>query len=74
MAEEYEYRVLEVTEGGCGTLLLGSATVSTDRLENALNQAGAEGWEVVFQIIEKQRYMLFWQRERVLVTLKRTRG
>jgi|TARA_B100000315_G_scaffold191945_1_gene182310 hypothetical protein len=31
----------------------------------------AEGWQVVFQVIESKRFMLFWTREAVLVTLGR---
>ena len=64
-----QYKVIEIAEGGCGTLLLGAATIPTRKLEQRLNEEAANGWRVVFQIIEKQRFLLFWTRERVLVTL-----
>ncbi|WP_025673123.1 DUF4177 domain-containing protein [Salinivibrio socompensis] len=66
-----EYKVVHIVEGGCGTLLLGSSGLPLQRLEAELNQYAQDGWQVVFQVIEKKRYMLFWQREAVIVTLGR---
>lgn len=66
-----EYKVEIVTEGGCGTLLVGSSGLPIKRLEATLNQAAAEGWELVFQVIEKKRFWLFWTRETVVITLGR---
>ena len=66
-----EYRVLHVVEGGCGTVLLGAASLPLQKMEAELNAAAAEGWQVVFQVIEKKRYLLFWNREAVIITLGR---
>ncbi|MEC8483590.1 MAG: DUF4177 domain-containing protein, partial [Pseudomonadota bacterium] len=38
-----EYKVEIVTEGGCGTLLLGSSGLPIKRLEAKLNEAASEG-------------------------------
>ena len=46
-----------------GTWVLGMALFQVS--------SGAEGWQVVFQIIEEKRMMLFWKREAVIVTLGR---
>lgn len=66
-----EYKILHIVEGGCGTILLGSSGLPLKKLESTLNEAAAEGWEVVFQVIEKKRFWLFWNREAVIVTLGR---
>ena len=66
-----EYKVLHITEGGCGTLLLGSSGIPIKKLEAELNKEAADGWQLVFQTIENKRFLLFWSREAVLVTLGR---
>jgi hypothetical protein len=40
-------------------------------METALNKEVAEGWQVVFQIVEQKRLLLFWKREAVIITLGR---
>ncbi len=71
MAEYQEYKVVHVVEGGCGTILLGSSGLPLKKLEAVLNESAAEKWEVVFQVIEKKRFLLFWSREAVVITLGR---
>ncbi len=66
-----EYKVIHVVEGGCGTLLLGSSGLPLKKLESTLNREAADGWQVVFQVIENKRFLLFWSREAVIVTLGR---
>ena len=66
-----EYKVIEVMEGGCGTLLVGSSKIPIKKMEAALNQTVAEGWQVVFQVIEAKRFLLFWTRESIIITLGR---
>lgn len=66
-----EYKIEIVAEGGCGTLLLGSSGLPVKKLEATLNQAAAEGWTLVFQVIEHKRFWLFWTRETVILTLAR---
>ena len=74
MAEYQEYKVVHVVEGGCGTILLGSSGLPLKKLEAVLNESAAEKWEVVFQVIEKKRFLLFWSREAVVITLGRRGG
>ena len=66
-----EYKVLTVAEGGCGTLLLGSSGLPIKELETELNEHAADGWQLVFQTLENKRFLLFWSRETVIVTLAR---
>ena len=66
-----EYKVIHVVEGGCGTLLLGSSGVPVKKMETELNKLASSGWEVVFQVIEQKRFLLFWTREAVVITLGR---
>jgi len=64
-----EYKVMEVMEGGCGTILVGSSKIPVMKMEAALNAAAIEGWQVVFQVIEAKRFLLFWKRESIIITL-----
>lgn len=66
-----EYKVVHIAEGGCGTLLLGSSGLPLQKIEAELNRYAQDGWQLVFQCIEKKRYLLFWQREAIVVTLGR---
>lgn len=66
-----QYKVIYVVEGGCGTLLLGASGLPLQKLEDRLNEEAAQGWQVVFMVLENKRYLLFWQREAVIVTLGR---
>jgi len=66
-----EYKVLLIAESGISTLLLGSGKLPVKKIETVLNEKAAEGWQVVFQVIEKKRFLLFWTREALLVTLGR---
>lgn len=67
-----EYKVIYVTEGGCGTIFLGSSGLPLKRLESTLNQEANDGWQLVFQVIEQKRFWLFWSREAVILTLGRS--
>ncbi|MBF0192014.1 MAG: DUF4177 domain-containing protein [Magnetococcales bacterium] len=70
-AQFKEYKVLHVVEGGCGTIFLGSSGLPLQKLEAELNRHASEGWQLVFQVIEKKRFALFWNREAVIITLGR---
>ena len=74
MSNYDEYKIIHVAEGGCGTLLLGSSGLPLKKLESTLNAEAANGWQLVFQIIENKRFFLFWTREAVIITLGRNRG
>ncbi len=66
-----EYKVIVVCESGCSTLLVGAAALPTDILQERLNQEAKNGWQCVFQIVERRRFLLFWTREAVVCTLAR---
>ena len=66
-----EYKIVHIAEGGCGTLLLGASGMPLNKIEAELNALAADGWQVVFQVLEQKRFMLFWTREAVIVTLGR---
>ena len=72
--QRHEYKVIEVSEGGCGTILLGASKIPVRKLQEALNREAAGGWQVAFQVIESRRFLLLWTRESVVVTLGRSRG
>ncbi|GGD71261.1 DUF4177 domain-containing protein [Lacimicrobium alkaliphilum] len=71
MSNYNEYKVIHIAEGGCGTILLGASGLPLKRMESTLNKEAADGWQVVFQVVEKKRFWLFWTREAVIVTLGR---
>lgn len=66
-----EYKVIRINENGCSTILLGAASLPTDTIQQRLNQEAQAGWQVVFQVVESQRYLFFWTRESLIVTLGR---
>ncbi|AAV82912.1 DUF4177 domain-containing protein [Idiomarina loihiensis] len=71
MSKFTEYKVIHIAEGGCGTLLLGSSGLPLKKIESTLNQEAADGWQMVFQVLEQKRFWLFWTREAAIVTLGR---
>ncbi|CAM3770281.1 hypothetical protein VA7868_03439 [Vibrio aerogenes CECT 7868] len=71
MAQFKEYKIVHIVEGGCGTILLGSSGIPLQRLEAELNRHAQDGWQVVFQVIEQKRFLLFWRREALIITLGR---
>ena len=66
-----EYKVIHIAEGGCGTIFLGASGLPLKKIEAELNAQAAQGWQVVFQLIEQKRFWLFWSREAMIVTLGR---
>ena len=66
-----EYKVVQISEGGCGTILLGASGLPLKKIEAELNSYAAEGWQVVFEVLEQKRFWLFWKRESVIMTLGR---
>jgi len=66
-----EYKVISVSEGALGTIFLGASGLPIKNMEMELNEAVADGWQVVFQFVEKKRLWLFWSRETVVITLGR---
>jgi hypothetical protein len=66
-----EYKILHIVEGGLGTIFLGASGIPIKKMEVALNKEAADGWAVVFQVVEQKRFLLFWKREAVIITLGR---
>lgn len=66
-----EYKVVCVMEGGFGTVFLGASSIPIQKMEATLNKEAADGWATVFQVVEKKRFLLFWKREAVIITLGR---
>jgi len=66
-----EYKVITIVEGGFGTIFLGVSGIPAKKMEEALNKEAEGGWQVVFQIIERKRFLLFWAREAIIITLGR---
>ena len=66
-----EYKIEIVEEGGCATFLLGSARFPKKKFEKICNNMAADGWEVVFQVMESRRFLLFFNKEACIVTFAR---
>ncbi len=66
-----QYKVVTVTEGALGTILLGASVIPEKKVEETLNAHGAEGWDLEFMVVERRRMALFWQRETVIITLSK---
>ena len=62
------YKVVVIEESGLSTLLVGSAKMPLGKIEQTFNQYARQGWQVVFQVVEKRRFLLFWSREAMIVT------
>ena len=63
-----QYKVEIIKEGVLGTLFLGSSKLPLKEMEKVMNDYGKDGWDISFQIIEKHRLFLFWQREAIIIT------
>lgn len=63
-----KYKVMVIEESGLSTLLVGAAKLPLSKIESVLNQQARQGWQVVFQIVEERRFLLFWTREAMIVT------
>jgi hypothetical protein len=61
-------KVEVIKEGVLGTLFLGSSKLPVKKIEDDMNEYGKDGWDVSFQVIEKSRMWLFWEREALIVT------
>lgn len=66
-----QYKVIALSEGALGTIFLGRSSIPTQKMEAALNREVANGWQVVFQVVEQRRFCIFWKRESIIITLGR---
>lgn len=67
----YEYRVLTVNENLWAALFFGQAALKEGRIQSRLNTQGAEGWDMVFQVVESRRVLLLWSRQTMIITMRR---
>ena len=65
------YKLEVITEGRLGALLFGGSNLPTQKIERVLNDADAAGWELAFMVVESVRNVIFWKRQRVVITLKK---
>ncbi|MFS1429066.1 DUF4177 domain-containing protein, partial [Vibrio splendidus] len=49
----------------------GASGLPIQKMEAELNKYAQKGWSVVFQIVEQKRFLLFFKREAVIITLER---
>jgi hypothetical protein len=68
---EYEYKVIDVADGGISSFLLGEGRIETQVLEAYLNAMSAEGWRLVFMEKVLQRHLLITDRETLMITFER---
>ena len=56
-------------KGDVEHILLGSSGLPIKKIEAELNRSAADGWQMVFIVIEQKRFWLFWSREAAIITL-----
>ena len=71
MAAYSEYKVEVIQDGGCSTLLFGSGNIPVDKMQKVLNSYARDGWTLVFEVVERRRFLLFWSRQAVILTFAR---
>ena len=71
MANYSEYKVEVIQDGGCSTFFFGNGNIPTKKLESVLNNYAKNDWSLVFQVIERRRFLLFWSRQAVILTFGR---
>ncbi len=68
---EYEYKVIDVADGGISSLLLGEGRIETNVLQAYINAMAAEGWRLVFMVKVMQRHLVVTDRETLMITFER---
>lgn len=68
-----EFKTEIIKEGAISSILFGSSKVPLKKMEVVMNKYGEDGWDVVFQIIEHHRLLLFFSREAVIITFSRNK-
>ncbi len=66
-----EYKVVHIDEQACPSVLHGAKVTQREFLEAQLDSLTEDGWQVIYQVVEKKRHWLFWHRESVITTLAR---
>ena len=62
------YKVEVVTEGRLGALLFGGSNMPTNKIENKMNEMEKNGFFFQFMVVEEVRNMIFWKRQRTILT------
>jgi hypothetical protein len=68
---EYEYKVIDVADGGISSLLLGEGRIETNVLQAYINAQASEGWRMVFMEKVMQRHLVISDRETLMITFER---
>lgn len=68
---EYEYKVIDVADGGISSFLLGEGRIETNVLQAYINAMAAEGWRLVFMVKVMQRHLIVTDRETLMITFER---
>ena len=55
---EFEYKVIDVSDGSISSFLLGEGRIETNVLEAYLNAMAADGWRLVFMEKVLQRHLV----------------
>lgn len=63
-----QYKVVEVAESGLSVIFLGASSLPLEKVQMELNKMAAQGWSLAFQVMEKKRFMLFWNIDRIILT------
>ena len=62
------YKVEVVTEGRLGALFFGGSNMPTNKIEKTMNKMESEGFFFQFMVVEEVRNMIFWKRQRTILT------
>lgn len=71
MRERVMYHVVEIKESMLALFVLGLARISPARMSEVLNRESAQGWRLVFQVTRRQRMLVFFSREVLLMTFEK---
>lgn len=66
-----KYKVVEVAESGVSVIFLGASSLPLQKVEMELNKMSAQGWSLAFQVMEKKRFLLFWNIDRMVLTFQK---
>lgn len=68
---QFEYKVIDVADGGISSLLLGEGRIETEVLEAYINAMASDGWRLIFMTKVMQRHLLISDRETLMITFER---
>lgn len=66
-----QYKVIEVAESGLSVIFLGASSLPLQKVEMELNRMSSQGWSLAFQVMEKKRFLLFWNIDRMVLTFQK---